>query len=168
MDIQRTGLLAILGILTYVLFLQWNHYTETVDEVSQAPAAAQAANSQAPVANEIPSGSGLTQAPAAPLESNTTGDHIVVSTPISDITIALTGGDITQVLLKEFPVTLKNPEKAIALIDTQDRTYVAQSGLVGTDGPDASSAGRPVYKAEQDRYQIDQPTDISIQTTTES
>lgn len=168
MDIQRTGLLAILGILTYVLFLQWNHYTETVDEVSQVPTAAQAANSQAPVASEIPSGSGLTQTPAAPLESNTTGDHIVISTPISDITIALTGGDITQVLLKEFPVTLKNPEKPIALLDTQDRTYVAQSGLVGTDGPDASSAGRPVYKAEQDRYQIDQPTDISIQTTTES
>ena len=168
MDIQRTGLLAILGILTYVLFLQWNHYTETVDEVSQVPTAAQAANSQAPVANEIPSGSGPTQTPTAPLESNTTGDHIVISTPISDITIALTGGDITQVLLKEFPVTLKNPEKPIALLDTQDRTYVAQSGLVGTDGPDASSAGRPVYEAEQDRYQIDQPTDISIQTTTES
>ena len=168
MDIQRTGLLAILGILTYVLFLQWNHYTETVDEVSQVPTTAQAANSQAPVANEIPSGSGLTQTPTAPLESNTTGDHIVVSTPISDITIALTGGDITRVLLKEFPVTLKNPEKPIALLDTQDRTYVAQSGLVGTDGPDASSAGRPVYKAEQDLYQIDQPTDISIQTTTES
>ena len=168
MDIQRTGLLAILGILTYVLFLQWNHYTETVDEVSQVPTAAQAANSQAPVANEIPSGSGPTQTPTAPLESNTTGDHIVISTPISDITIALIGGDITQVLLKEFPVTLKNPEKPIALLDTQDRTYIAQSGLVGTDGPDASSAGRPVYKAKQDRYQIDQPTDISIQTTTES
>jgi YidC/Oxa1 family membrane protein insertase len=168
MDIQRTGLLAILGILTYVLFLQWNHYTETVDEVSQGPTAAQAANSQAPVANEIPSGSGLTQTPTAPLKSNTTGDHIVVSTPISDITIALTGGDITQVLLKEFPVTLKNPEKPIALLDTQDRTYVAQSGLVGTDGPDAFSAGRPVYKAEKDRYQIEQPTDISIQTTTEN
>ena len=166
MDIQRTGLLAILGILTYVLFLQWNHYTETVDEVSQAPITAQPLNSQTPVANEIPSGSGQTQAATAPLESTTTSDHIVVSTPISDITIALTGGDITQVLLKEFPVSLKNPDNPIALLDTQDRTYVAQSGLVGTDGPDASSAGRPVYVAEQDQYRIEEPTDISIQTTT--
>ena len=166
MDIQRTGLLAILGILTYVLFLQWNHYTETVDEVSQTPITEQSLNSQAPIANEIPSGSGQTQAATAPLETNTTSDHIVVSTPISDITIALTGGDITQVLLKEFPVSLKNPDNPIALLDTQDRTYVAQSGLVGADGPDASSAGRPVYTAEQDLYRIEEPTDVSIQTTT--
>jgi YidC/Oxa1 family membrane protein insertase len=167
MDIQRTGLLAILGILTYVLFLQWNRYAETANEVSQVPTTAQPVNSQPAVANEIPSGSGLTQAPVAPLESNATGDHIVVSTPLSDITIALTGGDISQVLLNEFPVSLKNPDNPIALLDKEDRTYVAQSGLVGTDGPDASSSGRPIYKAEQDRYRIEQPTDISIRTMTQ-
>ncbi|MEK9669896.1 MAG: membrane protein insertase YidC [Gammaproteobacteria bacterium] len=167
MDIQRTGLLAILGILTYVLFLQWNRYAETANEVSQVPTTAQPVNSQPAVANEIPSGSGLTQAPVAPLESNATGDHIVVSTPLSDITIALTGGDISQVLLKEFPVSLKNPDNPIALLDKEDRTYIAQSGLVGTDGPDASSSGRPIYKAEQDRYRIEQPTDISIRTMTQ-
>jgi YidC/Oxa1 family membrane protein insertase len=166
MDIQRTGLLAILGILTYVLFLQWNRYAETANEVSQVPTTAQPVNSQPAVADEIPSGSGLTQAPVAPLESNATGDHIVVSTPLSDITIALTGGDISQVLLKEFPVSLKNPDNPIALLDKEDRTYIAQSGLVGTDGPDASSSGRPIYKAEQDRYRIEQPTDISIRTMT--
>jgi YidC/Oxa1 family membrane protein insertase len=166
MDIQRTGLLAILGILTYVLFLQWNRYAETANEVSQVPTTAQPVNSQPAVADEIPSGSGLTQAPVAPLESNATGDHIVVSTPLSDITIALTGGDISQVLLKEFPVSLKNPDNPIALLDKEDRTYIAQSGLVGTDGPDASSSGRPIYKAEQDRYRIEQPTGISIRTMT--
>ena len=167
MDIQRTGLLAILGILTYVLFLQWNRYAETANEVSQVPTTPQPVNSQLAVANEIPSGSGLTQAPVAPLESDATGNHIIVSTPLSDITIALTGGDISQVLLKEFPVSLKNPDNPIALLDKEDRTYIAQSGLVGTDGPDASSSGRPIYKAEQDRYRIEQPTDISIQTMTQ-
>jgi YidC/Oxa1 family membrane protein insertase len=167
MDIQRTGLLAILGILTYVLFVQWNHYTETVNEVSQVPITAQPVNSQPTVANEIPSGSRLTQAPVAHLESNATDNHIVVSTPLSDITIALTGGDISQILLKEFPVSLKNPNNPIALLDTEDRTYIAQSGLVGTNGPDASPAGRPTYKADQDRYSIEQPTDISIRTMTQ-
>ena len=28
MDIQRSGLLAMVGILTYILFLQWNNYSE--------------------------------------------------------------------------------------------------------------------------------------------
>ena len=37
MDIQRTGLLAILGILTYVLFVQWNHYTDSDNEAIKLP-----------------------------------------------------------------------------------------------------------------------------------
>ena len=68
----------------------------------------------------------------------------------------------------DYPVSLNDPDNPIALLDTLNRTYVAQSGLVGTHGPDASSNGRPVYQAEQDQYVIDAPTDISIQTTTES
>jgi hypothetical protein len=39
MDIQRTGLLVMLGILTYVLFLQWNTYTEdSADRAQQTQA----------------------------------------------------------------------------------------------------------------------------------
>ena len=34
MDIQRTGLLGILGILTYVLFLQWNIFTEATNSTA--------------------------------------------------------------------------------------------------------------------------------------
>ena len=168
MDIQRTGLLAILGILTYLLFLQWNRYTETNHEASQVSAAQQSIISQPNTTNEVPSGNNSLEAPAAPLKSNTTGDLLLISTPITDITINLTGGDIIQVLLKDYPVSLSNPNYPTALLDTINRIYVAQSGLVGTDGPDASSAGRPIYRAEKNQYIIDTPTDISIKTTTQS
>ena len=168
MDIQRTGLLAILGILTYVLFLQWNRYTETNKVVTQVGAAQLSTITQPNPTYEMPSRNNRLEAPVAPQTSTAASDHIVISTPISDITIDLTGGDIIQVLLKDYPVSLSVPDNPIALLDTLNRTYVAQSGLVGTDGPDASSTGRPVYQAEQNQYVIDAPTDIAIQTITES
>ena len=168
MDIQRTGLLAILGILTYVLFLQWNRYTETNHEITQVATVQPSTLSQSKPTNEIPATKNRLEPLVAPLESKTGSDHLLISTPITDLTIDLTGGDIIQVLLKDYPVSLNDPGNPIALLDVLNRTYVAQSGLVGTDGPDAASNGRPVYQAEQDQYVIDAPTDISIQTTTES
>ena len=65
-------------------------------------------------------------------------------------------------------MSLDDPDNPTALLDMLNRTYVAQSGLVGTDGPDASSTGRPIYQAEQNQYVVNTPTDISIQTTTQS
>ena len=168
MDIQRTGLLAILGILTYVLFLQWNRYTETNHEITQVATVQPSTLSESKPTNEIPATKNRLEPLVAPLESKTGSDHLLISTPITDLTIDLTGGDIIQVLLKDYPVSLNDPGNPIALLDVLNRTYVAQSGLVGTDGPDAASNGRPVYQAEQDQYVIDAPTDISIQTTTES
>ena len=168
MDIQRTGLLAILGVLTYVLFLQWNRYTETNYEITQVAAEQPSTLSPSKPTNEIPSTNNRLETPVAPSKSTIDGDHLWISTPITDITIDLTGGDIIQVLLKEYPVSLNDPNNSIALLDMLNRTYVAQSGLVGTDGPDAASNGRPVYRAEQDQYVVDAPTDISIQATTQS
>jgi len=167
MDIQRTGLLAVLGILTYVLFLQWNLYTEADDPVSAVSAQIQP-STEAPKAGEVPSSSGVAQAAIAPISSNIVADQIIISTAAADMAITLSGGDITQVLLKEFPVSLKNQDQPIPLLDYVSRTYFAQSGLVGADGPDASIDGRPVYKAEQQRYDITEPTDVSIQATTET
>ena len=137
-------------------------------QLTQVNAAQQSTISQPNPTNEMPSRNNRLEAPVAPLKSNTTGDLLLISTPITDITIDLTGGDIIQVLLKDYPVSLSDPNNPIALLDTLNRTYVAQSGLVGTDGPDASSTGRPVYQAEKNQYVIDAPTDISIQTTTQS
>ena len=167
MDIQRTGLLAVLGILTYVLFLQWNLFIEADNPASAVSAQIQP-STETPKAGEVPSSSGVAQAPIAPISSNIVADQIIISTSTADMAITLSGGDITQVLLKEFPVSLKNQDQPIPLLDYVSRTYFAQSGLVGADGPDASTDGRPVYKAEQQRYDITEPTDISIQATTDT
>ena len=145
MDIQRTGLLAVLGILTYVLFLQWNLYTEADNPASAVSAQIQP-STEGPKAGEVPSSSGVAQTPIAPISSNIVADQIIISTAAADMAITLSGGDITQVLLKEFPVSLKNQDQPIPLLDYVSRTYFAQSGLVGADGPDASTNGAPFTK----------------------
>lgn len=35
-----------------------------------------------------------------------------------------------------------------------ERVYQAQSGLIGTNGPDASATGRPIFSAEKKSYQL--------------
>ena len=171
MDIQRTGLLGILGILTYVLFLQWNIFTEAQNPTTASVAAQQ---NESLSSTEIPIASGTSASPASeavglsPANSPIDDDFIVVSTPAVNITIDLAGGDITQILLKDYPVSLKNPDQPIALLDDASRTYIAQSGLVGPDGPDAAQGGRPLYKASQQQYIVNEPTDISIQTETDT
>ena len=168
MDIQRTGLLAILGILTYSLFLQWNTYSETL--VALAPSTTQPAQLGSAVdLLEVPKiqPSVTTTAPSSE-EAPTKDKIITVETPIAEITISLVGGDVTQVRLKDYPISLKNPEMPIALLDTDQRIYVAQTGLVGPDGPDAYTDGRPVYTADQSHFSVTNPTTIVIRTVTDT
>ncbi len=168
MDIQRTGLLAILGILTYSLFLQWNTYSETLR--TPIPRNTQATQLKGTVDRlELPQiDSSVDSTAPATIELHTNENTIIVETPIAEITVSLVGGDITQVRLKDYPVSLKAPEQPIALLDTDERIYIAQTGLVGPDGPDAFAAGRPIYTATQSTFNVTQPATIVIRAETET
>ena len=168
MDIQRTGLLAILGILTYSLFLQWNTYSETLQ--APVPITTQKTQLKSTIDRlEVPEmDPSVPTATPALIELPKTENIVIINTPIAEITISLMGGDITQVRLKDYPVSLKAPEQPIALLDTDERIYIAQTGLVGPDGPDASATGRPIYTADQSSFDVTQPTTIIIRTETET
>ena len=171
MDIQRTGLFAVLGILTYSLFLQWNNFTDqqtpTVSDTT--PTLGSQTNKSF---NEVPSSpstlSPKADNPPAQLELTDENNIITINTPIISITVSLEGGDITQVLLKDYPISLKAPDQPIALLDSRSRIYIAQTGLVGPDGPDSFESGRPTYSAIQSTFDIDKPSTVSIKTTTNS
>ncbi|MGC3803910.1 YidC/Oxa1 family insertase periplasmic domain-containing protein, partial [Pseudomonas aeruginosa] len=50
---------------------------------------------------------------------------------------------------------LDRPDVPFPLFDNgRERTYLAQCGLTGADGPDASSAGRPLIHSAQSSYQL--------------
>lgn len=172
MDIQRTGLLAILGVATYMLFLQWNTYTEsqlnTANSASaivppQTSSAPANTDSSLPSTSSVPAAASMTE-----LKSAESSQTVRVQTPLFDIAIDLSGGDITRALLPAFPTRIDRPNDPIPLLDSIDRIYFAQSGLVGPDGPDASAAGRPQYRSDASTYEISAPSDVVLTTTTEN
>jgi YidC/Oxa1 family membrane protein insertase len=66
------------------------------------------------------------------------------------------GGDVVRVLLPKFPVEIDRPDVPFVLLDQSgQRTYIAQSGLIGADGTD-SNGQRPLYSADRANYEINQ------------
>jgi len=172
MDIKRNLILVALAVVTYLMLLAWNEdypadgggsdagdnaplaiaeqipdsptavtAASAVDDLPDIPAAAPAATDAAQVAD------------AEPVAASRI---ITVSTPKQRVTIDLVGGDIVEISLPEFPVSLESPDEPFRLL-RQDAgmTYVAQSGLIGRNGPDASAGGRPLYRTDATSYTVD-------------
>ena len=157
MDVQRVLLIAALGIISYMLVLQWNRdYSQPPATVAQAETVS-AYDSTAPVSElpqETASGSdvpGVTPAKAAAKKSQL----ISVKTDVLEVLIDPKGGDIIQVALPEFKAALGSDQPFILLEQSANRTYVSQSGLVGLNGPDASSNGRPTYTSSTSSYTLE-------------
>jgi|TARA_B110000305_G_scaffold41143_1_gene42816 YidC/Oxa1 family membrane protein insertase len=167
MDIQRSGLLAMVGILTYILFLQWNNYSEQAVKTERSQPVITSTRTDAPqIIDPLTNSQISTQ--TVQISTNPNDETTVnVSTPLFDITIDLVGGDITQALLKKFPKTLGRPDDPISLLENREHTYIAQSGLVGPDGPDASVDGRPIYLSQNVNYEISELTQVILQTQTD-
>ncbi len=83
---------------------------------------------------------------------------IQVTTPLYYVWIDPVGGDIVGVKLIQYPVSLREPDTPMTLLDRRfDRTYVAQSGLTGADGFDQSQS-RPTYRVSKTEWVLTQET----------
>jgi YidC/Oxa1 family membrane protein insertase len=167
MDIKRNLLLVALAVVSYLMLLAWNE-DYPAEIASDVPAAADPALQVLPeIPTEIRAAEG-TDLPDVPAAANTAEEAVVeaireapesrfitVTSPYQVVTIDLVGGDIVGLALPEFPVSLETPDIPFPLL-RQDAgmVYVAQSGLIGRDGPDADSNGRPFYRSAQTDYII--------------
>jgi len=161
MDIKRTILIVALAIVAYVLVLKWNQ------DYGQAALPTQTASSNVaptlpdtvPVDNnsasaDVPStGNAASPAELAPVAASK--DLVRVKTDVLDLAIDPVGSDIVQLRLPQFPRRQDHPDIPFQLFDNGgERTYLAQSGLTGTDGPDARASGRPLYAVDKRSYQL--------------
>ncbi|MEX2366964.1 MAG: membrane protein insertase YidC [Pseudohongiellaceae bacterium] len=166
MDYTRTALIAALAIVSYMLLLAWN---EDYPGTPQTAAPVETAST-----TTIPDGADLPDAPAEIPASSTTEDLpqvsqnntatqapqipddrlITITTPVQVVTIDLVGGDIVELALPAYPVSLDTPDDPFVLLHNNGGVYVAQSGLIGNDGPDASPSGRPRYQSPQNSYSL--------------
>ena len=166
MDIKRSILLVALAVVAYLMVLQWNQdYGQAAlpDETRQEQsAAAQVPTVPASSSNEngqgdIPVVSSEPMASAVP-DTQASSQLIHVRTDVLDLAIDPRGGDIVDLRLPEYPRRQDRPDVPFQLFERSgERTYEAQSGLIG-DGPDKAS-GRPLYSSAQQQYELGENQD---------
>ncbi|KMM77709.1 membrane protein insertase YidC [Pseudomonas deceptionensis] len=163
MDIKRTILIVALAVVSYVMVLKWNQ------DYGQAALPTQnvaASSTTAPALPDTVSGNNASNSADVPSANTDTStptetpvaaskDLIHVKTDVLDIAIDPQGGDIAQLRLPLYPRRQDHPDVPFQLFDNgNERTYLAQSGLTGVDGPDARSSGRPVFSTEKKTYEL--------------
>ena len=172
MDIKRNLILVGLAVVSYLMLLAWNE--------DYPPNAPSASIEESPSAGIADSGAG--QVPDLPLSATASEINendlpvipvsgevaaieavetpnptqiITINTPKQIVTVDLKGGDIVGLSLPDFPTSMETPDNPFPLLrQDSGMVYVAQSGLIGRDGPDASPQGRPLYRSAQSDYTI--------------
>ena len=162
---QRSLLIIGLLLVSFLLWTEWEQAQLPQSDVSNSLASA-SVNSGVPSVgsslptvqstenNDVPIASSDIVPQVAPVISQS-ANIITVRTDTLDIVIDLVGGDVIQADLIKYPVTLNSDDSYKLLKPNTNVLYIAQSGLVGKDGPDASAQGRPLYIASQSNYELD-------------
>ncbi|AUG05052.1 membrane protein insertase YidC [Pseudomonas sp. S09G 359] len=162
MDIKRTILIVALAIVSYVMVLKWNQdYGQAALPTQNVAANAVPAGlpdtvsgTNTAASDDIPRAAGETNAPAEVAVAAST-DLIQIKTDVLDLAIDPQGGDVAKLTLPLYPRRQDHPEIPFQLFDNGgERVYQAQSGLIGTNGPDASATGRPIFSADKKSYQL--------------
>ncbi len=162
---SRMLILVAMFVTGYLLILAWQKDYGGVNATSTAKAPAlatvHASNADIPTApqsvaatnSDVPVAPQTTPANTKTVNPSTPG-LIEVQTDVYRLWIDPRGGDVVRTeLLKHLDA--KHNNKPLALLEQDGaRTYVAQSGLIGTNGPDAQANGRPLYQAQQTRYAL--------------
>ena len=176
-EIQRVVLLIGMAATAYLLILAWNDDMEaakTPTVYSEAPLMAQEEPFIASAAVEVDefSPGDADMPPATPADSfvgsvpvDMSNRLVKVETPALLVWIDLKGGDIVRVQLPTYPVTLDQPDIPFLLMDqSANRTYIAQSALIGADGIDRSGE-RPLYSAPNSPVLLNEGGELALQTT---
>lgn len=169
MELRRTFLIVAMAVVGYFLLINWQkdygHLPAPAAQSAAAPAsagdvpAATKATADVPAAPAAPASGDVPPAPqasepAAVATAPAQGGTVSVRTDVLDVQIALTGGDLVRAALPAYTEKVDSQKPFVLLDDSAERTYVAQSGLTGTNGPDAAATGRPHYQAAASAYAL--------------
>lgn len=186
MDIQRIVLFAGLAIVSYLMVLAWNEdyhqqpATEQVAEVNTTGTNSGTENLVLPEQNQSASNAEEFTTPdsgeqiATATDAGVTVDDqfVTVRTDVFDVTIDRVSGNLIQSSLTNYDKSLDSEEQLQLLTNTESRTYVMESGLIGRNGPDSRANGTaPVYQTNAASYELDQGqnqlnVDLSFTTDT--
>ena len=175
MDFTRFSLYSALAVTTYLMLLAWqNDYPPTADGINSdsdlTPTRTATYDSPADLPADLPTAeptrtivpTGVSTSP------DTASNSITITTDTLELTINLTGGDITSLALPKFRKRINVPSDPFDLLLAQPgRNYVAQSGLIGPDGVDSGS--RAEYQSQQVDYALpDNQEQLTVDLVTEA
>ena len=160
MKIHRSIPIVALAIVSYLMVLQWNEDYGQAE--LPAPVATLAASSDLPetspptaVSDDVPTAVSSTGDAVSNTVAPVSDKLIRVQTDVFDLAIDPRGGDIVQLKLPLFPRRQDRPDVPFQLFNNDaNQLYLAQSGLTGSNGPDARANGRPLYSASQSSYTL--------------
>jgi len=167
MDVQRVILIAALALMSYMMVLQWNQDYNT--PAAAPTVASSSVSAYAPSDSDLPSATSTASADVPATAEATTAavaatdaSLISVKTDTLELLIDPRGGDVIEAKLPQHLAVLSESEPLTLLEQNATRTYVAQSGLVGKNGPDANPEGRPLYNSEARSYEMGGSDQLSV------
>jgi len=165
MESQRSFLFFGLALVSFLLYQQWQiDYNTPVQEqqVTQTVAVGDESPTEiASTSDDLPSSDTAQLVPSAASQN-----LVKVVTDTLEVIIDTKGGDIVSATLLQHDLTHQSEQKFQLLSQTPN--YVAQSGLIGRHGPDASREGRPVYAIDQLEWNMtDNALTVPMTTVTE-
>ena len=138
---NRRSLLLALGLLlvSVLIYQQWQLDYHTPKPVVTE----QTVTQQAETPNSTTS--------AAAVDTQAKGRVITLKNDMFRLSVDTLGGDVIESNLLKYAAELDSAERFVLLQNKADKTYFAQSGLVGKNGID-SSAGRAAYQVEGEEF----------------
>ncbi|WP_026971771.1 membrane protein insertase YidC [Aliagarivorans marinus] len=151
MESQRNFLIIGLLFVSFLIFQQWQMdygpqpvtVSESVEQTLDTPSSTN---------TDVPSSPNM----AATEASSKT---IEIKSDVLKLEITTRGGDITSAKLLQHTVEQDSDQPFVLLEESSDFAYIAQSGLIGRNGPDANPNGRPIFAVEQDSFELDADAD---------
>ena len=177
MDIPRYALIAASVLLGLMLLGEWTRFSEEQQtaalpavpmaapaETYPSPAPTPKTDSDLPVNEDVDLASQAVTESARSDSESVTGQLITVHTDTLEVMIDLNGGDIVGTALKSYPKTLAAPDDPFVLLERNaQRTYIAQSGIVGSDGIDSKE--RATYASQQAFYELGANESLEVALT---
>ena len=175
MNFQRYLLIGAIAALSFMLLTEWVNFRDQRKGTDVVAAYQQQQKTSYTTAtpvteSELPTGIASTGNDAdipsfEPLEPTNkitvvdSVDRIKVKTDALEIDINTKGGDIVFAALPKHFAELNNPEIPFILLEQSNlRTYIAQSGLIGVNGIDTAK-GRAQFTSQQTSYQLEEGQD---------
>ncbi len=157
-DYLRIALYATLIIIFIALFQAWDkEHAKPIATTTVSTTEATAANNYVPQITNTQQPAQSSAAPPPVAAKNSSGTEnaalIHVTTDVVKVDIDPVGGNITQIKLLKYPEELHSTTPFLLLNDSANTKYIAQSGLLGANGPDTSK-GQATYTADQTEYTL--------------